>query len=338
MIYKGTKKLGVQFDRPLNKTEKDFAREARTGMYAFVNLPRGRPTKGVRTEFNSTKKNEEERTVAKPPPKPKLAKKKQNRGGYKKNWDECPAMDAAVKSMLAGGSIKQAYKAARGVDERFGAPQSTVRSRFKTAKQKAELDVPHEYAANEEDSEEGGENEDGTSGGGMLDLDKFDRTKNVSMFSNRVPRKSLTTIEEQQFIQDVANARDNNNKGMPRKEIVNMIATMQGVDLKTADNHYNYLVTSGKLLQLKRGGRVVSAQVTTTNRTAITTAKLLRTFQSQDLGKSSNEKYYFPFLVSYILLGSHYISLGGTEETELHITRRCSRVREDQGLLHPQPR
>ena len=46
-----------------------------------------------------------------------------------------------------------------------------------------------------------------------------------------------------------------------------------------------FLIRSNKLPQLKRGGRVVSAQATTTNRTAITTSKLLRTHKTVALGK-----------------------------------------------------
>ena len=52
---------------------------------------------------------------------------------------------------------------------------------------------------------------------------------------------------------------------------------MKSVTSKTAENHYDYLVRSRQLPELKRGGRVLSTQATTTNRTATTTAKLLRT-------------------------------------------------------------
>ena len=58
--------------------------------------------------------------------------------------------------------------------------------------------------------------------------------------------------------------------------------------MKTAENHYDFLICSNKLPQLKRGGRVVSAQATTTNLTAITTAKLLRTHETVALGKVIN--------------------------------------------------
>ena len=55
--------------------------------------------------------------------------------------------------------------------------------------------------------------------------------------------------------------------------------------MKKAENHYDFFIRANKLPQLKRGGRVVSAQATTTNLTAITTAKLLRTHETVALGK-----------------------------------------------------
>ena len=67
------------------------------------------------------------------------------------------------------------------------------------------------------------------------------------------------------------------NRGMSRKEMIVLIAELFGVTYKTAENHFDYLIKSKQLNELKRGGRVVAAQATTTNRTAITSQKLLRT-------------------------------------------------------------
>ena len=58
--------------------------------------------------------------------------------------------------------------------------------------------------------------------------------------------------------------------------------------MKTAENHYDFFIRANKLPQLKRGGRVVSAQATTTNRTEITTAKIIRTHKTVALGKVIN--------------------------------------------------
>jgi hypothetical protein len=63
---------------------------------------------------------------------------------------------------------------------------------------------------------------------------------------------------------------------MSRKEMIVLIAELFGVPYKKAENHFDYLIKSKLLNELKRGGRVVAAQATTTNRTAITTQKFLR--------------------------------------------------------------
>ena len=75
---------------------------------------------------------------------------------------------------------------------------------------------------------------------------------------------------------------------MSRKEMISFISELEGTNMKTAENHYDFLIRANKLPQLKRGGRVVSAQATTTNLTAITTAKLLRTHETVALGKVIN--------------------------------------------------
>ena len=63
---------------------------------------------------------------------------------------------------------------------------------------------------------------------------------------------------------------------MTRKDVLSVMSNYYGVNQKTSENYYDYLVKHKMLPQLKRDGRVVSAQPTTTNRTAITTEKLLR--------------------------------------------------------------
>ena len=67
--------------------------------------------------------------------------------------------------------------------------------------------------------------------------------------------------------------------------MITFISEIESVRMKTAENHYDYLIRSKQLPELKNDGRVVLAQPTTTNRTAITTAKLLRTHHTLTLGK-----------------------------------------------------
>ena len=87
----------------------------------------------------------------------------------------------------------------------------------------------------------------------------------------------LIGTKTRDLLQDVACARDNCNNGLQRKEMICMISEFSGVSLKTAENHYDHLIRSKQLRKLKHDGRIVTAQPTTTNHTAITTEKLLRT-------------------------------------------------------------
>jgi hypothetical protein len=95
---------------------------------------------------------------------------------------------------------------------------------------------------------------------------------------------SLTTLTDCEFLQSVMIARDLRNAGMSRKEAISIIANLGGVNLTSAENHFDYLIRSKQLPKLKNNGRVLTAQATTTNLTACTTEKLLRTHMSQSEG------------------------------------------------------
>jgi hypothetical protein len=115
-------------------------------------------------------------------------------------------------------------------------------------------------------------------------LEAFDRHHSPA---NEKPKGgSITSKGDQEFLQSVLKSRDERNVGMSRKELICVIAEITRVPHKTAENHLDYLIRAKKLPELKRGGRVVRAQPTTTNRTAVTTEKLLRTHTSQEEGES----------------------------------------------------
>ena len=66
-------------------------------------------------------------------------------------------------------------------------------------------------------------------------------------------------------------SRDNSNNPMSQHEVVHMISEMsQCFDLLKSKNHFDYLIREKRLTLLKRGGRVTTAQATTTKRSAIT--------------------------------------------------------------------
>ncbi len=87
---------------------------------------------------------------------------------------------------------------------------------------------------------------------------------------------SLTTPDFRTELQSIICARDELNNGVSRKEVISMIADFHMVSHKKAEDHFDYMIRAKMLPALKRGGKTVQAQPTTTNRTATTTEKLLR--------------------------------------------------------------
>jgi hypothetical protein len=87
----------------------------------------------------------------------------------------------------------------------------------------------------------------------------------------------MTTGEDLEVISSIICCRDKNGNGMNRKEVVFMLMEFcNATTFKAVDNHYSYLVRCGKLPDLKRGGRVVKAQKTSTKRCCINVAQQLR--------------------------------------------------------------
>jgi hypothetical protein len=103
---------------------------------------------------------------------------------------------------------------------------------------------------------------------------------------NKEDASALTTKEDRELLQSIAKSRDEMNRGMTRKEMVSLIFVLFRASNKAAENHFDYLVRHKKFPELKCGGRVVKAQATTTNRTAIMTQKLLRTYTSDRRSES----------------------------------------------------
>ena len=63
------------------------------------------------------------------------------------------------------------------------------------------------------------------------DIYTFDRTK------MNVHRIGLTTPETRLYYQSVAKSRDESNRGMTRKEMIQLISEIEGCSYKTASNH-----------------------------------------------------------------------------------------------------
>lgn len=250
------KKLVISAGRPRNKEQKDaLAAKPEPSMWKYLNLPKGRPTKQNKPSAPTTSEA--------PPPKAVtavLTPAKQSNPDRKKkhtNWNEGvhkDAMAVALKSMHIQGNIQKAISAAQARFPTILIPRQTLESRYA------------KYMADMVDDVDA--------------LDKFDRKKAMEEPSG--VKSSLTTAADVKFLQSLAVTRDNRNDGMPRKEMISIISELKSVTMKKAANHYEYLVRSKRLNQLKNDGRVVTAQATTTNRTAITTEKLLRTYTIQE--------------------------------------------------------
>ena len=89
--------------------------------------------------------------------------------------------------------------------------------------------------------------------------------------------KPLLSKDEVVFFCSVLEYRDSKNRGATRAEAITLIMDIaQCGNRKRAENHYDYLVREKKLIDLKRDGRVTSAQGTTTKRTQINAEQQLR--------------------------------------------------------------
>ena len=81
---------------------------------------------------------------------------------------------------------------------------------------------------------------------------------------------------DQNRINELIVIRDARNFPMSRKELISLISDVAGVSICTAQNHWNYLVCTGQLKDLKRNGKTVCAQKTTTKRSQVTAEQQMR--------------------------------------------------------------
>ena len=80
----------------------------------------------------------------------------------------------------------------------------------------------------------------------------------------------LLSNVEVEILQDIVCKRDRVNEGVSRKEAVQLgIDIGQAKSIKQAENHLDYLIREQRLPKLKRDGRTVLAQTTTTERSQI---------------------------------------------------------------------
>ena len=77
--------------------------------------------------------------------------------------------------------------------------------------------------------------------------------------------RALLSENQVKYVEDIIVKRDTANLGMSRKEVIKVISELgQAQSFVQADNHLDYLIQGNQLTGLKRLGRVVEAQATTT--------------------------------------------------------------------------
>eukprot|EP00957_Ditylum_brightwellii_P105577 8049118-Ditylum_brightwellii.AAC.1 len=80
-----------------------------------------------------------------------------------------------------------------------------------------------------------------------------------------------TEIEQVQWLQDIITIQDKANNGASRSEVLDIIGEISGVfDRRKCSNHYDYLIHSGCLPELKGSGKVCTAQAIDTDCSQIT--------------------------------------------------------------------
>ena len=82
--------------------------------------------------------------------------------------------------------------------------------------------------------------------------------------------------------------------------MIQLMSEIEGCLYITALNHYEFLLRTKQLTLLKQGGRVVAAQPTTTNRTAITTQNLMQTHVTMGAGKFNYVLLLHPYPYSIL--------------------------------------
>lgn len=89
------------------------------------------------------------------------------------------------------------------------------------------------------------------------------------MKSKQRVSRALLSVEDHERIKKVMVARDAQNNGMTCNKALDVICCVAGCTKKQADNYYNNATKQGKFKYLKCGGRVSTAQKTTTSQTQI---------------------------------------------------------------------
>lgn len=118
----------------------------------------------------------------------------------------------------------------------------------------------------------------------------------------------LSAVDDVDLMQSIICCRDKNGNGMSQKEVISMVMDICGASsMKAAENHFDYLIRSGKLQKLKRGGRVIKAQPTTTKRCCINVAQQLRWHGLIDSVWEEQRHLNQPTEEDFVKVSSHFM-------------------------------
>ena len=208
-------------------------------MYGYIKLPIGQPTKTIDSKTIGPSPSTADTALApattaaaSQASSVKVKMSSKTRGLYNKH-DNKSERDVWVASTLLNNDRKIATEAMFMADPQAVVPRQTLNIILNSAK--AKINVV-------------------TSGNLGTEYNVYQHPSQASDTS------SLTTNSDRELLQHIAKSRDELNRGMSRKEMIVLIAKLFGISYKTAENHFNYLIKSNQLNELKRGGHVVAAQ------------------------------------------------------------------------------
>ena len=108
-------------------------------------------------------------------------------------------------------------------------------------------------------------------------------------------KSALLSAKEVQFLVTTIEYRDASNNGMSRSEVISLIMQLkQTSERKKCEDHYDYLIRSKQLQTLKRHGRVVGAQATTTKRSQVMPEQQLRWHTALEEGFADQRRLNLP--------------------------------------------
>ena len=119
---------------------------------------------------------------------------------------------------------------------------------------------------------------------------------------------SLLSDEDISLLASAIVHRDETNKPMSRKEAITLVQQLsQCHEPKTAENHYDYLVRTKRLVGVKNDGKTVKAQTTTDKRSQINVEQQLRWHTTVEEALQEQQRLNQPF-ASFEMLQDHFFA------------------------------